>query len=569
VTYDPPRRKRPAPTGEPLEIDLVFNVRPCGTCTYFWPDDVSKQPYGPYPTYDFLSNAPGAPDPSGHVEQFTWIRARTQGQAFPAPEIMDGCRKAPIMTLGINPNLTAFAPGRTGTSWCYPHFTGDGQTDAWAKYAYYYRYRSVYQEHFDLTFVEQFLLPEPRLTAARAGIVRYARPRTDTRGYEITLRYDDDKADTVIQLRGDPGAPRWVLLFDDMPPNNRFAAGETIAARLSVPAGRETEVFRAQIGYYEQFVPTLEQFQETLRAGGHAEAVLRMGEDVCQLDMVACASPHWTPEFVGGTTGAERVVIDNCVVKNAWAVKQLVHTQPAVLFLVGESTWDMFRDAFGALVHRTPGLSSRPADGAFTLLRETTDPGHPAYVSFAVKIDGRPYALKTRLVVSPHFSYSTNFLPQWRLSPTDWSALRSKYPQVARLLQHDRRVAYRGGIEGDDFVSLTLEQGGDELLALIKRQSPGAATLLRANFYDAHRMMAGVLDDMYAKGELAYGRAGNVEALTRTDGACRFCVNDRWRFPLGCPYGKPNEPSPPTGWLEKVAAAAVAAGRKRASTGRG
>ena len=560
MTYDPPRQVTPRPTGDPLEIDLVYNVRPCGTCSFFWPSDPSKQPYGPYPTYDFLVNEPGGPDPRSNVETFTWIKARTEDQAFPDPEIMDGCRKAPIMTIGINPNLTAFAPGRMGTSWCYPHFSDADQTDPWTKYAYYYRYRSVYQECFDLKFVEQFLLPGDRITATKAGSVTSALRPTDAPGYNLTVRYDGDKTDTTIALQRDLGTPRWVLLFDSHPPNNRFNAGDTIAARLSVPPGELTDVIREQIGYYEQFVPTLEYFQDTLRKSGHTGATLQIGEDVCQLDMVACASPHWNPGFLGGTTASERAVIDNCVVKNAWAMKQLVQTRPAVLFLVGESTWNMFLNSFGALVHRAPGISAHPIDNAFTLLRETTDLDHPAYFEFTAEIDGTKYDLKTRLVIAPHFSYSSNFTPQWRLAPDDWKAFQAAEPAVAALLQHDRRIAFQPPTT-DGFASFTVQKGVDDIIKQITALSPGAAKTLQPFYFDAHRMMADVLDHSYANAELTYGRVGNVDALMRTEGACKFCVNERWTFPLGCPYGKPDEPSPQAGWLEKVTAALVLAGR--------
>jgi len=564
MNYDPPRQTTPKPTGEPLEIDLVYNVRPCGTCSFFWPDDPSKQPYGPYPTYDFLVNEPGGPDPRGNVESFKWIQGKTQNEAFPDPEIMDGCRKAPIMTIGINPNLTAFAPGRMGTSWCYPHFTDDDKTDPWTKYAYYYRYRSVYQECFDLKWIEQFLLPDDRIVATKAGYVTSALRPTDAPGYSIKVRYDGDKVDTTIALNRDLGTPRWVLLYDAHGPNNRFAAGDTIAARLNVPEGKLTEVIREQIGYYEQFVPTLEHFQTAIRASGHKDATLQMGEDVCQLDMVACASPHWNPGFLGGTSASEHTVIDNCVTKNAWAMKQLVHTKPAILFLVGESSWDMFRDSFGALVHRKPALLTQPADGAFTLLEETADLDTPAYIEFSAKIDGQKYALKTRLVITPHFSYNSNFAPQWRLSPKDWQSMQEKEPAVAKFLQNDRRIAYQPPQNGN-YASFTIQKPADvaALNADIKQMSRAAAKVLAANFIDAHAMMADVLDDMYKKGELAYGRVGDIDALTRTDGACKFCVNDRWKFPLGCPYGKPEETSPPAGWLAKVSAAFVAAGRRK------
>jgi hypothetical protein len=565
MKYDPPRQASPKPTGDPLEIDLVYNVRPCGTCTFFWPPDPSKQPYGPYPTYDFLTNEPGGPDPRTNVEQFNWIKGRTQDEAFPDPEIMDGCRKAPIMTIGINPNLTAFAPGQQGTSWCYPHFTDDDKTDPWTKYAYYYRYRSIYQECFDLKFVEQYLLPDDRITATKAGYVTSALRPTDAPGYDIKVRYDGDKVDTTISLQRDLGTPRWVLLFDAHGPNNRFAAGDTIAARLNVPEGVVTQVIRERIGYYEQFVPTLDYFQDTLRKK-HKDATLQMGEDVCQLDMVACASPHWNPGFLGGTNDSEHTVIDNCVVKNHWAMKQLVQTKPAVLFLVGESTWDMFRDSFGALVHRKPAISAKPPDNAFTLLRETTDLDHPAYIEFSTKIDGVKYTLKTRLVITPHFSYSSNFIPQWRLSPDDWTELQKDEPAVAKLLQNDRRVAYQPSTDGS-YASFTIQKDGAGVLADVRKLSRSAAKLLTANYYDPHRMMADVLDHMLAKGELSYGRVGNIEALTRTDGACKFCVNDHWKFPLGCPYGKPEETSPAPGWLEKVSAALVTAGRPKTKSG--
>ena len=558
--YDPPRLRTPNPSKDPLEIALVYQVRPCGTCTFFWPDDPSQQPYGPYPTYDFLVNEPGGPDPRATVKSFNWIKGRTQDEAFPDPEVMDGCRKAPIMTIGINPNLTAFAPGQMGTSWCYPHFTDDGHTDPWTKYAYYYRYRSVFQECFDLKFVEQYLIPGSRVNATKAGYVTSALRPTDAPGYSITVRYDGDKTDTTIPLARDLGTPRWVLLFDAHGPNNRFNAGDTIAARLNVPEGIETEVVRDQIGYYEQFVPTLDLFQDTIRKAGHPKATLAMGEDVCQLDMVACASPHWNPGFLGGTQASENTVINNCVVKNAWAMKQLVQTKPAVLFLVGESTWDMFRDAFGAHVKRKPALPSHPADYAFTMLRATTDNAHPAYIEFETTIDGKKYAMKTRVVVTPHFSYSSNFVPQWRLSPDDWNGLQKSEPAVAQLLQNDRRIAYQPSSNGS-YASFSVQKGVDVVYAQIRKMSKSAAKLLAANFYDAHRMMADVLDHMFKKGELSYGKVGDIEALTRTEGACKFCVNDHWKFPLGCPYGKPDEKSPKPGYLEKVAAAFVAAGR--------
>jgi len=46
--------------------------------------------------------------------------------------------------------------------------------------------------------------------------------------------------------------------------------------------------------------------------------------------------------------------------------------------------------------------------------------------------------------------------------------------------------------------------------------------------------------------------------LARTTGPCMFCVNDHWKFPKGCPYGKPDEKQYSIGFLEKVTATMLA-----------
>ena len=137
-----------------------------------------------------------------------------------------------------------------------------------------------------------------------------------------------------------------MTLVDVDPPDNTFVAGEVIAGKLAVPQGVQVDVMQQQQGYYMQFVPVLRQLQETLRAAGHP-ADLRIGEDVAQLDMVACASPHWNTGFLGGSPDNIAAIVDNCVSHNAWAIKQLVQTRPAILYIVSQSSWNMFHAAFG------------------------------------------------------------------------------------------------------------------------------------------------------------------------------------------------------------------------------
>ena len=83
---------------------------------------------------------------------FAWVWSATTAPAFPDPAILAGCRKAPIMTVGINPNLTAVAPGRQGAEWAYPSFIGS-DADRLARYASDYRYRTVFQERLTLSTV--------------------------------------------------------------------------------------------------------------------------------------------------------------------------------------------------------------------------------------------------------------------------------------------------------------------------------------------------------------------------------------------------------------------------------
>jgi hypothetical protein len=465
---------------------------------------------------------------------------------------MDGCRKAPIMTIGINPNLTAFAPGQTGASWCYPSFSGADRTDSWTKYAYYYRYRSVYQEHFDLKFIESYLLPEGSVRAAKAGVLLQFPRASDDPSYEIRLQYDGDQSPTALHLPGKPGEPRYVVLVDA---NKRFEKDDLLAARLEVPAGHQTDVYAQPIDYYTQMAPVLTAFEAFLKEKGHAGAHLQIGEDVGQLDMVACASPHWGPQWLGGTTQSVHTVISNCVHKNAWALKQLVQTRPAILFLVGQASWNMFRQSFGHLIRSKTALPTLPEDGPFTLLRMSTQ--QECRLEFSTTIGAEQYTLSTRLVITPHFSYRENFVPQFRVRPEGFEALERHYPAAAEFLQKDSRINFQK--RPGSFVAIGMERDAGTVLSELKRKYPAATAALMPDLYDSHEMMTAVLKNMYGK-ELTYTepRDGRSGYLTRSDGPCAFCVNDHWNFPQGCPYGKPDEKRYSIGFLEKVAALMLA-----------
>jgi hypothetical protein len=553
-TYHPARFTEAPDKDDPIEVKLVYQVLSCGTCKFFWPDDKHQAPYGPYSAFDFDVNFPyEAARPSGAATA-PWTLGRTRPPAFPNAEVIDGCRKSPIMTIGINPCLTAFSPGQSGTACAYPNFASDNNTDAWTKYAWYYRYRTVYQEKISFDLAEKFMLPEGQIIALHDGKIVSATRADNNPSWSIAIRYAGFPSDTIITLPGTTGDFPYMLFFDTHAPYNSFKAGDVLAGKVAVPEGIQAEVLQQEQGYYTQFVPTLKKFEDYLRSKGHPNASLLYGEDVSALDMVACASPHWSEEFLGSQM---QTIVDNCTTRNAWVVKQFVQSRPAVLFIVSEASWDMFNRVFGKFVD--PGkISASPADQSYTLLRETTKPDDPVYVSFDLTIDGIPYKSKTRLVITPHFSYNTNFYPQYRLSPQDLAA-------VSALPEFQTAITPANGFTIMDadpahplyYREIQLQPStAAASRAKLLQDHPGLYNRMEPYYYDANELMASVLMKMYEAGDLTYDDAKRY--LGRTDGACRFCVNRHWQFPEGCKYGKNNEPAPPQDFLEKVAAYIVA-----------
>lgn len=546
-----------------MEVELVNEARACRECVFFWPES-GPQPYGPYPAFDFNENTPeGKTPPADHSqypEPWPWQEGTSVKEGFPHPEVMDGCRKAPIMTIGINPNLTAFAPGTEGTSWCYPLFTDANGTDALIKYAWYYRKRSVYQECFDMDFVKKYLLEEGKIVAEEAGYVKSAKRESDAPSYTLEVVYGDDPQGEVTQIpiQWELGTPRYVLLFNALDFDNRFEAGDVIAARLDVPAGVPVEIEQQQIGYYEQIVPVLTLFEAFLQDKGEAHISLQVGEDVAQLDMVACASPHWNPAFLGGTEESEQTIITNCVVKMGWGIKQFIQTRSAVLFIVGESSYSMFKNAFGNLLKSATPLPEKPVDYAFTLLRDTVE--NEVFFRFESTVDGTPFSLETRIVVTPHFSYDENFYRQFRMSQYSWSEFQNRYADCYEYLQGASGVSIKIPEDVSEYMAVELRENSETILAALKGNYQEAFSFLEDNYYDPHAMMNSVLETLYNQGKLSCTVISGKPVLTRAEQGCRFCDgNGVWS--LGsCPYGKTVEPELNYTQLEAVSAEIIRQG---------
>jgi hypothetical protein len=520
----------------PLEVSLVEKVKACRTCVWFWK---GTPPYGPYPGFDWNTDFPpealrNEKQPAGYVPAQPWLSANLVGAKFADPGIMHGCRKAPIMTIGINPNLTAWFPYTSSTPWIYPAFT------AAQRYAYYYRHFTLYQESLALDFVHAHLDPGQRLLAEDDGYVIAASRESSHNYLQLAVRYRGSSEDKVYEITWKPDE-RWVVVqnggYPDKP-DSWFKKGDTLAGRFDAPSGASAEIYENAAGYYQRMVPVLDRFKKLT---GLDAANLTIGEDVAQHDMVACASPGWQTKF---DMPMDKIAT-NCVSDHGWMVAQFVQSQPAFVILVSTSALAMFRSVFA------PFMTLQNADrDVYQLLDETCR--RPTYVT----IDIGAVKFRTRLIVSPHFSYPDGFTAGARLSENAWKAFGSDYPSDARLLVDKKRLTPDPKMPGPYLVNLQPE---DDLRAQL---SISGQAVLDAYFLDPLQMMAQALADEFKKGTITFD--AKTGRLARASGPCRFCVNADWKFPEGCPYGKPDEPALPAGQLEDAVKAILAQGKHAA-----
>lgn len=513
-------------SAEPMEVRLVGEVTTCRDCDWFW----RPAPYGPYPAFDWTEDYPVAlrertSRQHRDGEMVRQLDGRLGGQALVDPQLLHGCRKAPLMSIGINPNLTAFWPGTDGARWAYPRFA------RFRRYAYYYRHRTVHQESLPLEAVRPHVRPEGALVAKKPGRVQEVMRSMRERELTVTLAYEDGEEETVARTWDLDD--HFVLLFDratdDAP---QFGAGDVVGGALNLPAGDELAVEQNVVGYYQRVIPILELVSAYLRSQGEIPD-LQMAEDFCQLDMVACASPGW-----GKVYGIDKQqVVDNCVHANAWVVRQLLQSEPRVIVFSGRSAFSMFYRIF------RPFLSTRVPEemDVYGLLKWTARDPH--YLDIRTDVDGREYHLRARILIAPHFSYDDNFLPHARLSREEWEQFGADFPEARELLlaQEERvtepnRDGYRGvRLDG---------------LGAFKDDHPRAVIQLMRKVYDASALIGEGIAQEILLGNVGFDRADRH--LARAAGPCRFCVNDQWEFPEGCAYGKPDEEPHPEGFLDRV-----------------
>lgn len=118
----------------PTEVQLALEVMPCQAMRRVYESAATPHPcayfgeWGSYHSFDYASAGP--PDAPGIVQDVVYA-----GKTALVPEILSGCRKAPIMSVGINPNLPGYWPfSRNAVNPLFEDFL---------QYAHYFRYRSI------------------------------------------------------------------------------------------------------------------------------------------------------------------------------------------------------------------------------------------------------------------------------------------------------------------------------------------------------------------------------------------------------------------------------------------
>lgn len=321
----------PAPPAIPTEVELVFEVMPCNAmrtaehpngephpCTYFGQ-------WGTYHGYDYRVEGP--PATPGIVHQSRYV-----GRVTPVPELLSGCRKAPIMAVGINPNLPGWWPATRRS--LTPYF------DDYRQYAHYFRYRST----------EKLELPA-------AAYRRFGGGRHDTpfSGFEL-----------------------------EVPANRR---GER---RIPVKL-QPQKMYRVYQGLLDSLAAGMRWRRGTLTVGED----LSYGNMVASASAKWTTKPDPNaPELPPMTDDQRTGIVTECFRTRKYLLRQLFQSLPAVMFVFGQNTANAFLAELGSRIDNAkPGDSIAALARRTTRLTYGTLPGGTelsARVIFAPHPTGDP-----------------------------------------------------------------------------------------------------------------------------------------------------------------------------------
>lgn len=509
----------------PTEATLIDELQHCEQCASLWSGPTQ---FGPFPLCDAdaLTALPadGASAPL-NIVAFHLPRA--------AP--LHGCRKAPVMLVGINPNLTGFwtlpdlrkyaNPAQPSTpKGCgavYPYFRS---AHAYAR-AYRYirpnRHEYAMQANDVATLVDA---EQPRLLAPKAGYVvpvdRDATPpKPPPPDPQVTYRFGHQRHIT-LQLAFDDGTGNtlpisWQPDENYVTVSSTFQAGDVIAGVMTAQStlDRPIEVSANRGSRYY-----------AVAQGICDSAGLELGEDVSMHDMVACASQKWGDDL------ERNELVGNCIDTQRYALRQFRQSRPALMVFSGLTAFELFRRQADAYLRPPAGFDL--AELPRHLLNHAVSP--LLTLTWPADADGAVWS--ATLVVVDHFSHPARS-PRFDegVRSTAWPAFRQRFPLAFGLIASNASTPPLATLEStaeswqvspDTWQSID-KLGEDQALAALQALSgdprPGA--------------IAQIVQRMREQGALPPLAAPiDGATLARTEGDCSFCRV--FEVAAGCPYGK-------------------------------
>ncbi|UZE92552.1 MAG: DUF4332 domain-containing protein [Methanosarcinales archaeon] len=129
----------------PDEVKIVWETMTCRGMRYCY--ERSNHPcqwffeYGPFHAYDIAVEDMWPLVETGEIDSIY------VGERYQIPELLSGCRKSPIMSVGLNPNLRAVTQPRR----IYPYF------DDVQQYARHFRHRTTFKHTIEREYYDEHL----------------------------------------------------------------------------------------------------------------------------------------------------------------------------------------------------------------------------------------------------------------------------------------------------------------------------------------------------------------------------------------------------------------------------
>lgn len=521
----------------PVEIQLIGELRGCRRCTSLWTADDRFGPFPLCPSAALAKLPPPTPDINPAAVPTPIIDF-----GLPEPAALKGCRRAPVMIIGINPNLTGFwtLPDKPeyrlkGPLTVYPDFESD------AAYALAHRY--ITPDHH-----EYLMEPEDL-----PGLVDRQRRHylADTEGTLIPVnkkRPNDspttrNKHDRAVTLGFQPKVgslhQRYITWATDenyVTVDSSVQAGDLFAGVMTRASSvGKTVSLKADLGssYYDRAQ------QICTRLG------LTIGEDVSMHDMVACSTPGWSVD----KHGINQTELKNGCLKEArFTLRQLRQSRPELMIFSGSAAFMMFYESL------PPGTLIRTGDVEVKIKADLIPEAKTEGLKREIEADLSKGAMSRRFeislpasgsdaiwhstaVVVPHLSYSER--PRsfdQGVASKEWDSFRDNHPSSQALILRAPENAGR---------STSLRISTDSWEKLEALDEPGAIRqLITLGGGDTRiNALTQLFADLRAAGRLPAAPSGGQAKLAHKTDSCSFC--SAFNIPGGCRYdiSKPSDSS--------------------------